>query len=105
MMERARRVPARRGFSIALLLFLFGASLVVPALAFTAVGRKVLGRLTAGAPEGEATLEYRRDGVAWSLVAPWDRIVAATGLAAAVQRGAKAAWTLWDQRAGRLQDT
>ena len=42
-------------------------------------GRKVLGRLTAGALEGDATLEYRRDGVVWSLVAPWDRIVAATG--------------------------
>ena len=37
MTERARRAPAKRGFSIALLLFLFGASLVVPALAFTAV--------------------------------------------------------------------
>ena len=40
-------------------------------------GRKVLGRLTAGALEGEATLEYRREGVVWTLVAPWDRIVAA----------------------------
>ena len=37
MTERARQSPAKRGFSIALLLFLFGASLVVPALAFTAV--------------------------------------------------------------------
>ncbi|HZB53101.1 MAG TPA: hypothetical protein VE527_05720, partial [Reyranella sp.] len=45
-------------------------------------GRKVLGRLTAGALEGDATLEYRRDGVVWSLVAPWDRIVAATDQAA-----------------------
>jgi two-component sensor histidine kinase/PAS domain-containing protein len=45
-------------------------------------GRKVLGRLTAGALEGDARLEYRRDGVVWSLVAPWDRIVAATDQAA-----------------------
>ncbi|HZX87293.1 MAG TPA: HWE histidine kinase domain-containing protein, partial [Reyranella sp.] len=51
-------------------------------------GRKVLGRLTAGALEGEAALEYRRDGVVWSLVAPWSRIVAGTDQAAAVQTGA-----------------
>jgi hypothetical protein len=37
MTERAPRSTAKRGFSIALLLFLFGASLAVPALAFTAV--------------------------------------------------------------------
>ena len=51
-------------------------------------GRKVLGRLTAGALDGEATLEYRPDGVVWSLVAPSDRIVAATDQAAAMQTGA-----------------
>jgi two-component sensor histidine kinase len=41
-------------------------------------GRKVLGRLTAGALEGEATLDYRRQGVVWTVVAPWERVVAAT---------------------------
>lgn len=38
--------------------------------------------------EGEASLEYQPDGVVWSLIAPWDRIVAATDQAAAVQTGA-----------------
>ena len=41
-------------------------------------GSKVLGRLTAGALDGEAMLEYRADGLVWLLVAPWDRVVAAT---------------------------
>jgi two-component sensor histidine kinase len=41
-------------------------------------GRKVLGRLTAGALEGEATLDYRSQGVVWTVVAPWERVVAAT---------------------------
>jgi len=48
-------------------------------------GSKVLGRLTAGALEGEAVLEYRASGLVWLLVAPWDRIVAATDQPAAGQ--------------------
>ena len=39
-------------------------------------GRKVLGRLTAGSLEGEATLDYRSQGVVWMVVAPWERVVA-----------------------------
>ena len=50
-------------------------------------GSKVLGRLTAGALEGETMLEYRADGLVWLLVAPWDRVVAATDQAAAGQTG------------------
>jgi len=50
-------------------------------------GSKVLGRLTAGALEGEAVLEYRAGGLAWLLVAPWDRVVAGTDPPAPVQTG------------------
>jgi two-component sensor histidine kinase len=39
-------------------------------------GSKVLSRLTAGAFEGEAMLEYRVAGLVWLLVARWDRVVA-----------------------------
>jgi PAS domain S-box-containing protein len=46
-------------------------------------GSKVLGRLTAGALEGQAMLEYRAEGLVWLLVAPWDRVVAATDQPAA----------------------
>ena len=50
---REGRPAARSGFSIALLLFLFGASLVVPALAFTAV------LLDRSAQEQEADIRRR----------------------------------------------
>jgi two-component sensor histidine kinase len=50
-------------------------------------GSKVLGRLTAGALEGEAILEYRVDGLVWLFIAPWDRVVSATDQPAAVQPG------------------
>jgi two-component sensor histidine kinase len=46
-------------------------------------GSKVLGRLTAGALEGETMLEYRAEGLVWLLVAPWNRVVAATDQPAA----------------------
>ena len=49
-------------------------------------GSKVLSRLTAGALEGEAMLEYRSEGVVWLFVAPWDRVVAADQ-SAAVETG------------------
>jgi two-component sensor histidine kinase/PAS domain-containing protein len=50
-------------------------------------GTKVLGRLTAGALEGEARLEYRAEGLLWLFVAPWDRVVAATDPPVAAHTG------------------
>ena len=50
-------------------------------------GTKVLGRLTAGALEGEAMLEYRAEGLLWLFVAPWDRVVEATDQPAAAHTG------------------
>lgn len=38
-------------------------------------GRKVVSRLAPAAVGGEATLEYRCEGVVWTLVAPWRRVV------------------------------
>ena len=50
-------------------------------------GTKVLGRLTAGALEGEAMLEYRAEGLLWLFVAPWDRVVEATDQPVAAHTG------------------
>jgi two-component sensor histidine kinase len=50
-------------------------------------GSKVLGRLTAGALDGEAMLEYRAEGLVWLLVAPWDRVVGATEQPVTAQTG------------------
>lgn len=83
MMERARRAPAGRRFSIALLLFLFGASLVVPALAFTAVGRKVLGRPPPVRPKAR-----RRSSI---------------GATGSPGRSSRRGIASWRQRAWRLQ--
>jgi two-component sensor histidine kinase len=41
-------------------------------------GRKVLGRLASGSLDGEAALDYRSQGVVWTLAARWERVVAVT---------------------------